>query len=1262
MSRTLKTLLTLAAAGVLAACGAVPASAFRGHTFGFAFGWGVKDGKPELETCTEACKPGLTGNGEGQFSKPTDVAVNEATGQVYVLDQGNGRIERFSSAGVFELSFDGSETPAKAFNLENESSGEIPKAPLFGGIAVDNSCSLRHLGEPACKESDPSYGDVYVTDPGHGVVDKFDPQGKYLNELQKSVGEQKIPGEAFKSESTNFKGEIELGYLYGVSVDQEGRVWVYYGNQAGDVADFTDAALNGKGVANTLISTHEIEGALGQPRPGFAVDSTGKVYVNKDRPPGAILQLYLENEAFWAPSLDPFCGAGPSSGVGVDLTSDEVFVDALTSVGACSAAGALQESFGSGDLVGGGGLAVRDEGHGLSSVFVADEGAERVDVFVPEPPGPPRVLGGSSAVSGVTGDSARFSAEVNPHGADTDFLFEYGRCGSLSSCAGAGYERAIPMAPGGVVGDDFEVHGVEAVAQGLAPGSVYHARVVAHNGDGEAIGEEVVFSTQPAGGFELLDGREWELVSPADRHGALIEPISQHGLVQAAASGDALAFTTFGPTQASPEGNTISVKIMSRRTASGWVSEDIETPFASVTGPTILTSDYRFFSSDLSASVVQPFGAFDRELSGEASEQTAFLRTDFASGEVERPCLPASGSCYRPLVSGCPGGSEACAKSVEEHADVPPGTVFGEEGQCPEAKPECGPEFLGATPDLSHVVLGAKAPLLAGAGENGLYEWTGGRLAQVDLLPGGGPATVSDEAQLGHVSRNVRGAVADGGARVAWSEQEGEHHLYVTDPFTGSTVMLDTPQARATGAEPVAPAFALATGEGSLVLFTDEQQLTEDAGSRQQNPDLYACEVVEVSGGLECRLSDLTPKRSGMSADVQGTVLGASENGDYVYLVAEGVLAQNTGANGEQARAGGDNLYELHREGATWTTSFIATLSGEDAPDWDGLSSFAADLESLTARVSSNGRWLAFMSDRSLDGQDDRDARSGKPDEQVYLYDAGQPFSRTNPVCVSCQPSGERPIGQEYQTLGAGGGAVSAVGGLEVWPSETLLAGSIPGWTPYANGRALYQSRYLSNEGRLFFNARDGLVPQDGNEQWDVYEYEPPGVGSCTVSTASYSERTGGCVDLISSGASDEEAGFLDASENGADVFFLSAAKLVSGEVESGASIYDAHTCTTSSPCLTGQPPSPAPCTTEAACRPAPTPQPEVFGAPASATFTGPGNLLLALTPAPAPVPVKVTKKARCRKGYVKNAKGRCVKAKRKGKATAAAHARRARS
>jgi hypothetical protein len=132
-------------------------------------------------------------------------------------------------------------------------------------------------------------------------------------------------------------------------------------------------------------------------------------------------------------------------------------------------------------------------------------------------------------------------------------------------------------------------------------------------------------------------------------------------------------------------------------------------------------------------------------------------------------------------------------------------------------------------------------------------------------------------------------------------------------------------------------------------------------------------------------------------------------------------------------------------------------------------------------------------------------------------------------------------------------------------------------------------------------------VPQDVNGTEDVYEYEPSAVGSCAASSVTFSERSGGCVDLISSGTSSEESVFLDASEGGGEVFFLTASKLASQDHDTSLDVYDARECTVQSPCLTA-PVAPPECTTVDACRAASTPQPTIFGAPPSATFSGTGN------------------------------------------------------
>jgi hypothetical protein len=238
------------------------------------------------------------------------------------------------------------------------------------------------------------------------------------------------------------------------------------------------------------------------------------------------------------------------------------------------------------------------------------------------------------------------------------------------------------------------------------------------------------------------------------------------------------------------------------------------------------------------------------------------------------------------------------------------------------------------------------------------------------------------------------------------------------------------------------------------------------------------------------------------------------------------------------------------------------------------------------------------MSDASLTGYDNRDAISGAPDEEVFLYDANASRLR----CASCNPTGARPAGVLDESNYPGFLFDHAF----IW-SEHWLAADIPGWTGSPN--PVYQPRYLSDSGRLFFNSNDALVPRDTNGTWDVYEYEPVEVGSCKGTDTTFNEASDGCVGLVSSGGAAEEAVFSDASRNGEDAYFLTSSQLVPQDYDHSLDLYDARVCTAASPCLAVPPATPPPCTTGDSCKPAPAPQPESYGAPSSETFSGVGNV-----------------------------------------------------
>jgi hypothetical protein len=798
------------------------------------------------------------------------------------------------------------------------------------------------------------------------------------------------------------------------------------------------------------------------------------------------------------------------------------------------------------------------------------------------------------STSSVASTSATFTALVNPGGAVSAYTFEYAPAG------GAFAPVTEPEGRGNLAASDLPIPLSVHVQHALTPGASYEFRLVVSNAVKSVTAEAVPFTMQslPAAP-ELPDSRAWELVSPPDKHGGSIQPITHEGgAIQAAENGDAITYVTVDPIVVDPPGNRAlePSQVLSKRGTGGWSTEDITTPNDDVGNVRVgYDATYEDFSPDLSLGLAEPTGRTPLAppvLPGETQEKTLWLRDD------------STGS-YLALAT-------AANTQPGARLDAPEGTVGGGFDVI---------DFQGASPDLSHIVFQDPNALLEGFG-GGLFEWSGGQLAYVGTGELGGHSSSSSRGQI------VRHAVSDNGSRVVWNIQETPEQLYLRNMEREETVSVG------------AGLFQTANSEGSKVFFTN-------------NEELFVFEETEASrdgGPLAGEVTNLT----GANAEVREKVIGASEDGSYVYFVAKGVLAHG-GVSGE------DNLYLSHGTKGDWTTTFIATLSGEDAEDWGGT---LPGLGGLTARVSPNGEWLAFMSDRRLTGYDNTDVseQEGIPgegkkhaDEEVYLFDAARPVSEDvpgvvdNPLCASCNPTGERPAGV-FDPAGGEGLPQLLVDEPEVWRNR-WLAGSVPGWTKENLYTAIYQSRYLSNNGRLFFDSPDALVPSDINGKEDVYEFEPEGVGGCRVGLVNVNEvfeaGAGGCVGLISAGTSVEESAFLDASgmgpggEEAEDVFFLTAAPLVAADEDHAYDVYDAHVCSRVAPC----PPSSAAvapaCTNTDSCRVAPLPQPLIFGAPPSATFNGAGNIV----PSPS-VPVKVTKKktVKCKKGFVKNKKGECVK------------------
>lgn len=282
---------------------------------------------------------GTRGRARGEFIEPNGIAVDQQTGDIFVLDSDNSRIEKFTSEGAFLSAWgwgvaDGRTKALQTCRercfagLEGPGAGELQFAE---GIAVDND------------PSSPSHGDVYVVDIGNHRIEKFSPSGAFLLMIGNGVNDTAHQGRYYDEENrcpvnpddicgpgSEDPSQAPLASQLEFAVEGDfiavGPEGILYVGQRNRVKEFTPAGIYKEQIglvpAPTPAGGREVGGVS-----GLAVNGSGDLYVirhgivgvDEYAPSGKLLRT-LEQGG------EPAAPEGPTPSLALDPAGD-VFID-----------------------------------------------------------------------------------------------------------------------------------------------------------------------------------------------------------------------------------------------------------------------------------------------------------------------------------------------------------------------------------------------------------------------------------------------------------------------------------------------------------------------------------------------------------------------------------------------------------------------------------------------------------------------------------------------------------------------------------------------------------------------------------------------------------------------------------------------------------------------------------------------------------------------------------------------------------------------
>ncbi|MCL2770671.1 MAG: NHL repeat-containing protein, partial [Solirubrobacterales bacterium] len=459
----------------------------------------------------DTCKAGVAGGEAGQFRLAIALAIEQSTGDVYVADFSNHRVQKYGPAGEFILTFGGevNETTkgdvcragekCKA-GVTGAADGEFEAWPADSFVAV--GAGTVYVGDKArIQEFEPagawkanvslatlsgtgkvtalsvdSGGDMYLKDEGVTGVRELDPAGAQIGEFD--------PGSAAVSAiALGPAGDLTVidehpvlhGAVYrpsGEEVEEfgvgtiAGSTGIAYDDASGQLyvsgVSRQDVELYGpfllptaitRAPSSVLATSATLEGRVDPEGTESSFDASSLFEYGRCATPTTCATSAYGETAASVPSADGFTGEVPVEARLTALVPNQEYHYVLVAANRNGASPGAEETFKT--------LAL-----------------------------PPTV--DTEPASFTTATGAILSGVINPENLATQYHFEYGACTSPATCATSGYPASTPTLESAAYGE----LGASQELSGLRPSTTYHYRLLAESAsEGRVEGPEATFTT-----------------------------------------------------------------------------------------------------------------------------------------------------------------------------------------------------------------------------------------------------------------------------------------------------------------------------------------------------------------------------------------------------------------------------------------------------------------------------------------------------------------------------------------------------------------------------------------------------------------------------------------------------------------------------------------------------------------------------------------------------------------------------------------------